>query len=723
MSQFSAVVNRHRRALVLAGARDWCVQSACTILNAYVSENVLWISDSPPPGVKALKAAQAQQVLGCETTAVVFDAFGGFDTDAFGAVAGTVQGGGILILLSPPMADWPVFDDPEYARIAVFPYRSRDISGRFLQRLARVVAHAQGVTVIAQGEDLPPLFQQGQSQAVASSENDIYRTQDQRTAVEAILKVATGHRRRPVVLISDRGRGKSAALGIAAAQLLLQGVGRIITTAPRLDAVEAVFDHARRLLPDASMSKLRLQLGEAVLEFAPPDELFLAPKQADLLLVDEAAAIPTHLLERLLQCYARIVFATTVHGYEGTGRGFAIRFYKVLDRKTPGWKAVHLETPIRWATDDPLEKFVFRALLLDASAAPDDAVAAARPENIAIERVDRNALVEDESTLCELFGLLVLAHYRTRPYDLRQLLDGLNLSVYVARFEGHVVATALVAEEGGLPSELAREIYAGRRRLRGHLIPQSMAAHLGLEDAATFRYGRVMRIAVHPAVQDRGLGTALLNAIVQDAREDGLDGVGASFGATVELLRFWQRSGFYSVRLGLTREHTSGTHSVMLLYPVTNRAEVFFKQARERFLSQLPDMLADVSSDVDPDLAAALLRRDKSRPINLDMQDWRDVVAFAFGLRGYEVSLIPIRKLLLIALADPDIGVLLDERSRDMLIAKVLQRKSWQEVAALSKHPGRAGVVAALREALQPVVKCYGDAAILEEIDRIKQPS
>jgi tRNA(Met) cytidine acetyltransferase len=182
-------------------------------------------------------------------------------------------------------------------------------------------------------------------------------------AIEAVEHVATGHRRRPLVLTSDRGRGKSAALGIGAAHLMRRGIERIIVTAPRPDSAEQLFRHASRLLPGARSGRYSLSTDEAHLVFVAPDELVQTHPPADLLLVDEAAAIPTPMLERMLAQYSRIVFSTTVHGYEGTGRGFAVRFQQVLDHQTPGWRALRLHQPIRWAAQDPLERFVFRALL------------------------------------------------------------------------------------------------------------------------------------------------------------------------------------------------------------------------------------------------------------------------------------------------------------------------------------------------------------------------
>ena len=103
----------------------------------------------------------------------------------------------------------------------------------------------------------------------------------------------------------------------------------------------------------------------AGLSYVSPDRVAQGDVLADLLLVDEAAAIPTPLLEAMLARHSRIVFATTEHGYEGTGRGFHLRFKKVLDEQTPDWQELHLVEPIRWSLSDPLEPLIFRLLGLN----------------------------------------------------------------------------------------------------------------------------------------------------------------------------------------------------------------------------------------------------------------------------------------------------------------------------------------------------------------------
>ena len=90
-------------------------------------------------------------------------------------------------------------------------------------------------------------------------------------------------------------------------------------------------------------------------------------------MVDEAAALPVPLLKRLLLHAPRIVFSTTVQGYEGTGRGFTLRFSHILNQHRPQWRKVLLAQPIRWADGCPVEAWLARTLLLNEPAAQDTA--------------------------------------------------------------------------------------------------------------------------------------------------------------------------------------------------------------------------------------------------------------------------------------------------------------------------------------------------------------
>jgi tRNA(Met) cytidine acetyltransferase len=486
-----------------------------------------------------------------------------------------------------------------------------------------------------------------------------------------------------------------------------------LVTAPRQAAVSALFEQAGKTLPEAKCSPLYIDCVGAAIRYHAADYLLCNPQRSDLLLVDEAAAIPTQLLTGLLNHYPRIVFATTVHGYEGTGLGFNLRFKAHLDRDTPQWREVVLAEPIRWSRGDPLEALVFRLLALDASPAANTEVMDANPSNVSIELPTRQQLLENEHDLNQLFGLLVIAHYRTTPLDLRHLLDGPNLSIALLRHRGQITAVALLAAEGGFSEEMAQQIWAGRRRPRGHLLAQSLTAHLGLPTAATLKGMRIMRIAVHPAVQGRGLGQLLVHSIRQEAQRKGFDYLGTSFGATPELIDFWRHCGLQAVRIGLRPGASSSHQSVMLLLPTSYQGSVISNEARKRFSRQLPAQLGDALAPLSSRLAAALLSGIEHPPVTtLDHQDWLDLVAFAFAERGYDLSLHAIEVITLAALAEG----LVAKTDAKVLIKRVLQKQSWQACARSLNLSGRAETVKRIRQVIARLVRHYGSEAVLKHI-------
>ncbi len=717
----TAEQRRHRYLTVVAGESSWCRAAVRALLQRTVVQQTLWVSATLPEAAEGIHPEQFAQLLGREYDSVVFDGHSGFDPDALGVVSGAVRGGGLFILLMPPLAQWSNFHDPAYKNRLATDSVALPLEGRFLARLQRCCREAVDSVMVVQGQPIPCFQPSAWVETPAEVISDAAcRSADQVRAVAAVMKVVTGHRRRPVVLTSDRGRGKSATLGIAAARLMAQGVKRIVVTAPRLEAVHELFTQAVQHLPGGVTTRDTLRWEESHLQFLPPDLLVGSEVEADCLMVDEAASLPNAILTELLKRYSRIVFATTVHGYEGTGRGFALRFNKVLDELTPAWRAVELITPIRWAKGDPLEQFTFDALLLNATLAPEEAINAATVESCDFDLVNRDTLLNDETLLSQLFALLVFAHYRTRPNDLRQLLDAPDIDLYVLRYQTHVVATALVIAEGGVDDTVATEIYAGKRRLPGHLLPQTMALQVGLERAAIWRYGRVMRIAVHPHLQRRGLGGGLVEQIAVHRGHLEEDMLGVSFGATPELLHFWQQRRFSVVRIGQTREQSSGCHAAVMLRAVTERGQNVIGKAEQRFAELLPHQLLEPLQQLEPALIKrVLINVDPHLYPRLSDAELNELVAFAYAHRGYEVNALLLWKLLYRALTDAELTTVLDEKSAAVLIKKIVQKQSWSAVAQSCQLAGHDGVLEAVRNAVRLLLVECGGQRMRAEVVRL----
>lgn len=683
-----AIDTQPRRTLVLAGEARWARQLAAT---AWHPDGV-WIGNDAPSDIPTLPPAKARQLLGQDLPLLVIDAHAGLDPDALGAASGAVMGGGHLLLLTPSPDQWPGFNDPNKARHASYPLAPEVVGGRFLRRLVDVLTGADGVQWLHPATAPAELSVARPDQPPTSTDLAPCLTVDQAQAVEALLKVARGHRRRPLVLTADRGRGKSAALGIAAARLLADGVSPVVVTAPRAAGANTVFEHALRLLRGAERHGNRLTYDGAELVFVAPDALAQHVTNAALVLVDEAAAIPVPLLTRLLDRHARIAFSTTVHGYEGNGRGFALRFRSALEGRTPQWRAMNLETPIRYPAGDPLERWVNQALLLAAEPAALQAPVSVSDSHVI--RIDKAELATDETRLSQVFGLLVQAHYQTRPSDLRQLLDAPDVDVWIATSGDVVLGVALVVAEGGLDAAMAAQVARGARRPRGHLIPQSMAAHAGDATLATQRTARVMRIAVHEQARRQGLGRLLVKGIAQAAASAGFDWIGASFGADVENLRFWQQVDFALVRIGAGRDGASGSYSATLVRPLSSHARRHVPALHNRAVAAFAHGLGDLWRDMEPAVAAALLRRHTVGPAP-DEQDRQEASDFAGGTRDRAACQLGLWHYVVWAL-----GRGRQVNDQTLLVRCLLQRRPAAEVASEYGIAGAAQLDACLRSAM-----------------------
>jgi tRNA(Met) cytidine acetyltransferase len=667
---------QQRQCVVLSGDRAWCEQATETLLSAFNSERLLCLSDHSIAHFPTLKIKQAKHQLGQDYDVVVFDGLEALLPDNIGQSVGTLRAGGVFVL-------WFVADNDSH----------------YSQRFERVIRHFESqFHFVRQGDALPRL-----NLLNKPPEGPISPTAEQTEAIKLIVKVVTGHRRRPLVLSADRGRGKSAALGMAAAELLLAGREEIIVTAPNRVAVDSVFDHAASVLGCDKLAKGSIDYEGARLRFIAPDALLAGDDTADLLLVDEAAAIPSVMLASLLGRFSRIVFATTLHGYEGTGRGFAVRFQALLEQQAPGWRHYELSEPVRWRQDDVLEAFSFEALSLNAEPVEDNLILNADVGQCTIERIDKDVLAKDELLLRQLFGLMVLAHYRTKPSDLQLLLDNDDIGCYVTRYQGYVVACAWVVDEGLLSPELANAVYLGQRRLKGHLLPQSLLAHVGVESAGSLCYRRILRIATHPIVQRQGIAKALLDEVYADAKSEQVDVIGTSFSADLEVMSFWQACGFDVVRLGTQLDEISGQRAVTLLRACSAAGNGLHVHATKRFEQQWPDLLMMQFNQVDVDLVLALSMHLRSQGSALANWERQDILRFVEGNATFESCQLAIRKLVSMALGQPHFLELPTSAQR-LLIMFIMQLRSISVVTRALGFTGKSDLMSALRRVVGDLI-------------------
>ncbi len=684
--------NGPRQLLVISGTSKQCYQIAKDFTT---SLDALWLSDSNIEGQITLAISKATTVLGRQYQAVVFDAHANkdkhiaFNANAFGAVVGTIIAGGYFVLLTPDLEKWTA-------------------NSLFLQRLLRLLK--QFSIPFYYNKKLPP-------PAVIKNfplppQHALTLTAEQQRVFDAMLRVVRGHRRRPLVLTSDRGRGKSTLLGKLAAYLLQQHIARIIISAPSRKIAETVFYAATIELKNTKNANKLLR----GLHFLSPDALYQQKPKADLVLIDEAANIPLSLLEGFVKQHSRLIFATTEHGYEGSGRGFAIRFRSVLNTLCPQWNSARLEQPFRWCRNDPLERFSFQALLLNADIAdisPTSKLVTKTKTVLSkcfIEQIEQQQLAGNEELLQQIFALLVSAHYQTRPSDLVHLLDNKQYQIFTMYYKNQLLAIALMVQEGGFNQELAEEIYNGKRRPQGHLIPQLLATHAAIKEAPCYKGDRIMRIAVHPELQGKGLGSYLLNYLMNYSQQyNQVDYIATSFGATPQLIAFWHRAGFTTLQIGMKRDASSGTHSIIMLYPLKAKAQSLLIKAQDNFRQSLPLLLADPLRHLEAPLVAALFRssallQNKVTQLQLNTIEKQLLTGFCDQQRGYESSLIAIYKLTLHCLYYSLQTINLSSNELKIIVAKVLQKQHWQTLVELTETTGKKQAITLLRQAVKKLV-------------------
>jgi tRNA(Met) cytidine acetyltransferase len=732
-----AVRTNERRLLVLAGDRERGYERLEAILDRLSVAITRTTLVGPEDRLRCEQLSQTHvgELLGTTRDVVALDAHEQLQPNALGKLVGTVDGGGLLVLLTPSLESWPDRRDAFDESLAVPPFSLSDVTGRFRRRLVETLQAHRGVGIVdletdrivdegltrpaprldASTEPEPPA-----NRRFPTPTYEACLTDDQVEAVAAFESLFDAPA--AVVLEADRGRGKSSAAGLAAGAFAADGED-VLVTAPDFRNAREVFDRARELcetLEECETTeprRLETTAGGRV-RYLEPTAALEECEAADVVIVDEAAALPVATLEALLAA-DRIAFATTIHGYEGAGRGFSVRFRDRLAESEHAVTERTLTEPIRYAAGDPIEVWAFRALLLDARPPVEPLVADAAPETVRYRRLEPDNLLADERLLREAFGLLVLAHYRTEPNDLARLLDAPNLEARALVHDGHVVSVALLAREGNLSAEQRAMMYEGGR-IRGNMLPDVLTSQLRDERAGESAGVRVVRIATHHAARSRGLGSRLLGEI-RDEYEPEVDWLGTGFGATPGLLEFWRTNGYATVHVSTTRNDASGEYSALLLSPTAETGEGLRDRHAERFAERFAALCSDALADLEPGVARAVLRSvpaDAAPSLELSAHEWRVVAGAAYGPGLFDVDPGPFRELVVRYLVEQPETIELTTRQERLLVLRALQARDWETVAERLDFHSTGQCMRALGDAFCPLVDRYGTDAALEVRER-----
>jgi len=698
---------QQRWLVVINGEREWVYELVASILQSSLKQDYLCISNHEFSATVSIRYDKAEQYLGNEFDNIVYDTFDGLFPSTLALCEGTLKGGGLFFLLTPGFENWPSGNDLFKQKYAMYPFSENDMCHYFVTRLIHMIKLQEDISIISQqGEQFfyqPDKITPPAKQPPAGP----CQTIEQKEAVDKIMHTAKGHRNRPLVILSNRGRGKSAALGIASAMLMQERTHHITVTGPRKKAIGTVFKHINSTLGlDTHPQANRIVYKQSTVEFVAPDELIRHPVETSLLLIDEAATLPLPLLEALLKHYHRVVFSSTVYGYEGNGRGFEIKFLKVLDKRTPGWTLHKLNDPVRWRHGDALEQFFFKAFLLDPDCDHTIKIKYIDKDHIDCRHLDKTVLVNNESTLRALFGLLTHAHYKTTPNDLRMIIDSPYVSIYGAYVQGQMVAAALVSTEGGIAEDFAIDIMNGHRRISGQFLVQTLISDFAQTKTAHLKFARIMRIAVHPSLHRKGIGSLLLRYLDNELGETH-DFIGAGFGSDEGVYHFWEKSGYLPVKIGHKRNAFSGQHSLVVIKGLSENSKIVINDLCQQFPQRLLFLLTDSLKHLDTTLVRLLLVNFAQQiQSQLSEKDILDLNSFAHENRNYNTCAHLIYKLILNSVhRHADINI--SDSDWAILIQRVIQRQHEMDVVKDCHLKGKNELLDRLRQSTSRLIGKY----------------
>lgn len=573
---------------------------------------------------------ETHKILGSTYGMCVLQDFEAITPNIMARTIETVEGGGVCVLLLRTMSSLKKLYTMSMDVHARFRTEShQDVVARFNERFILSLSSCERCIVLDDELNVLPISKHARKiEALPPSDSDSDLTKDQSelkdlkeslretqpvgalvdqartldqakailTFVEAISEKTL---RSTVALTASRGRGKSAALGMSLAAAVAYGYSNIFVTAPSPENLNTVFDF---IFKGFDALKYKEHLDYEIIQSTNPEFnnaivrvnifrehrqtiQYIQPNhheklaQAELLAIDEAAAIPLPVVKKLLGPYL-VFMSSTINGYEGTGRSLSLKLIQKLreqqgsagdaaahaasnirgdNKQRKGerklheerWQAassaahaavsgsttgrvlreVSLSIPIRYAQNDPVEKWLNDLLCLDATSASHRIVAGTpHPKDCELYYVNRDSLFSyhklSESFLQRIMSLYVSSHYKNQPNDLQLLSDAPAHHIFAllgpaAESQGNagqlpdVLCVVQVALEGEISKESVKAQLSRGQRASGDLIPWTVSQQFQDSEFASLSGARVVRIATHPDVTGMGYGSRAIDLLTK----------------------------------------------------------------------------------------------------------------------------------------------------------------------------------------------------------------
>ena len=408
----------------------------------------------------------------------------------------------------------------------------------------------------------------------------IARTVDQAKALLTFVDaIAEKTLRNTVTLTAARGRGKSAALGVAIAAAIAHGYSNIFITSPSPENLKTLFeflfkgfdalsylDHTDYTIiqstnPDFNKAIVRVNVHRQhrqTIQYIQPQDAYTLG-QAELVVIDEAAAIPLPLVKQLMGPYL-VFMASTINGYEGTGRSLSLKLIQQLREQSRGvpklngagdaevadrssgkattngdgaaargrsLREITLTEPIRYAEGDSVERWLNKVLCLDATLPTSklNTRGCPHPSKCELLHVNRDTLFSfhpvSEKFLQQMIALYVASHYKNSPNDLQLMSDAPAHQLFVlvppvdedsARLP-EPLCVIQVALEGQISKQSVISSLSRGQRAGGDMIPWLVSQQFQDEEFAGLSGARIVRIATNPEYTNMGYGSRAITLL------------------------------------------------------------------------------------------------------------------------------------------------------------------------------------------------------------------